>query len=328
MRGDKTARERLDACDSGYHHGMSAESVPRASMRVLRRVRTPELGLYTLFAVATGCSLLLLVVPRAIAPIELPTLTLPAAEVEQVIRDDARRAASAPRSAVAHELRQRFHQFGASEVTALGDARLDIQRRRMLHYLHDRVIASDGAAAILALRAQALAELESALDGRLPAAEVSGVLGVFPNVLSEHRVTRDGEELAPHFVLRTLYKARWNRLFDLPIDSDFARVERIAYFGWLGLHAENLPLAARRLALTKYAAAGGPHASEAQGVLAFLDRDFGQAAGQLERAYAQDHSLRLRNYLRGARVAGNKPADGDSAPSNGVASSPASPTRP
>jgi hypothetical protein len=323
-----TGSERSHARDSGYHRGMNAESVPRASMRVLRRARTPELGLYVLFVAAIGCSLVLLVVPRAIAPIELPTLTLPAAEVAQVMSDDARRAAAAPHSAEARELMQRFHQFGASEVSALEDARLGLQRRRLLHHLHDRVVAADGAAGALALRAQALAELEAALDARLPQNQVSGVLGVFANVLSEHGVTRNGEELAPHFVLRTLYKARWNRLLDLPIDSDFARVERVAYFGWLGLHAENLPLAARRQALIQYAAAGGPHAAEAQGVLAFLDHDYALAASELERAYAQDHSLRLRNYLRGARVAGSATADASPGPSDRVASSPAPPTQP
>jgi len=279
---------------------------PRAPWRAL----SPEFALYALLALSSGCALLLLIIPRPIAPVELPILTLPAAEVAQVMREDSRRAAAAPHSDIARELMQRYHQFGANEVVAMEDVRLGTQRRRLLHHLYERLVAADGAAAALALRAKALGELEAALDARLPEAQVEGVMGVFANVLTEHRVTRHGEELAPHFVLRTLYKARWNRLLDLPADFSFERVERLAYFGWLGLHADNLSLTLRRQALIEYAAAGGSQASEAQGVLAFLDHDYATAISQLERAYAAASSLRLRNYLRGAQVAAAASPDG------------------
>jgi hypothetical protein len=310
---------------SGYHRGMTAESVSDTAGKARRRTRSAEPALYALFALTIGCALVLLVVPRAIAPSELPTLTLPAAAVDRVMREDARRATAAPSSAPARELVQRFLEFGASEVAAIEDARLGIQRRRVLHHLYDRVVAADGAAAALDLREQALARFEAALDLRLPKAQVNGVMGVFANVLSEHRATRNGDEVAPHFVLRTLYKARWNRMMDLAADFGFAPVERVAYFGWLGIHADNLPLSARRQALLKYAAAGGPHAAEAQGVLAFLDHDYVQSIAALEHAYAEAPSLRLRNYLRGARVAaglsGGPSAEG-SGPNVGVASVP------
>jgi hypothetical protein len=301
---------------------MAAESVSGIAGTARRRTRSPEAALYALFVLVIGCALVLLVLPRAIAPTELPTLRLPAAAVAEVMRDDARRASAAPRSAPALELVQRFQEFGASEIAGIEDARLGIQRRRVLHHLYERVVAADGASAALMLREQALGQLEAALDLRLPKPQVNGVMGVFANVLSEHRATRNGEEVAPHFVLRTLYKARWNRMLDLAADFGFAPVERVAYFGWLGIHADNLPLSARRQALLKYAAAGGPHASEAQGVLAFLDHDYTQSIVALERAYAEAPSLRLRNYLRGARVAAGA-SDGSTAegldPNAGVA---------
>ena len=63
------------------------------------------------------------------------------------------------------------------------------------------------------------------------------------------------------------------------------------------------PLDARRQALQKYAAVSGPHADEALGVLAFLDKDYAHAVEALGRAQTREPGLRLRNYLNGARVA-------------------------
>ena len=268
-----------------------------------QKARSPELALYGLFALCVACALLLLSLPRAIAPTEFPSLTLSAADVALAIRDDARLAASAPNSPAARELNSRFAEFGATELAAIEDARLSSQRRRLLHHLFSRVVAESGEASALALRSLALSKFEAALDARLPADQVPGTMGIFANVLSEHRATRDGEELAPHFVLRTLYKARWNVMLELEPDFRMTRVERRAYFGWLGMHAENLPLGRRREALLKYAAVGGPNALEAVGVLAFLDHDFQHAKAALERAYAAAPSLRLRNYIRGVSVA-------------------------
>jgi hypothetical protein len=268
-----------------------------------RGLRSPVVALYVSFGLAVSCALLLALLPRAIAPTELPALTLPAAEVAQALRDDARRVAAAPQSDAAHELTRLFFDFGGTEIAALEDRQLAGQRRRLLHYAFDRVVAAHGKQGAQALRESALAQFESALDLQLPAAQVKGVLGVFPSVLEQHKATYEGEELAPHFVMRTLYKARWNLMNGLEVDWAFARVERIAYFGWMGLHAENLSLDARRQALQKYAAAAGPHADEALGVIAFLDKDYPHAVEALTRAQSLEPCLRLRNYLSGAQLA-------------------------
>jgi hypothetical protein len=265
--------------------------------------RSPGVALYLSFALAVVCALVLSFLPRSIVPSELPALTLPAAEVAQVLRDDARRAAAAPKSDSANELVRMFLEFGRSEIAALEDPQLAGQRRRMLHHTFDRVVAAHGTEGAQALREQVLARFERALDLQLPAAEANALLGVFPNVLEQHKALHDGEEVAPHFVMRTLYKARWNHLLGLDVDWSFVRVERVAYFGWMGLHADNLPLDARRQALQKYAAAAGPHADEALGVLAFLDKDYAHAVEALARAQTREPGLRLRNYLSGARVA-------------------------
>ena len=274
------------------------------AVRAARRGWAPaSASLYGLFGLAVACSLLLASLPRAITPSELPGLVLPEREVEKVIANDTTRASAAPETAAGAELMRLFLEFGQSEIAALENASLAELRRRALRRAYDRVIAADGAEAALALRARALARFEDALALRLTAAQLPAVLGVFPNVLAQHRATYDGEEIAPHFVLRTLYKARWNIMVGLPVDFEFARVEKLAYFGWMGLSADNLPLSVRRQALQSYAAAGGANAAEAQGVLAFLDKDFATAIDQLERAHAERPSLRLRNYLQGAHVA-------------------------
>jgi hypothetical protein len=260
-------------------------------------------ALYVSFALAVACALVLAFLPRSIVPSEMPALTLPAAEVAQVLRDDARRAAAAPKTDPANELVRMFVEFGKSEIAALENPPLASQRRHLLHHAFDRVVAAHGTEGAQALRELLLARFESALDLQLPAKQASALLGVFPNVLEQHKVLQDGEEVAPHFVMRTLYKARWNHLLGLDVDWNFVRIERVAYFGWMGLHADNLPLDARRQALQKYAAASGPHADEALGVLAFLDKDYAHAVEALARAQAREPGLRLRNYLSGARVA-------------------------
>ena len=264
------------------------------------------------------CGLALLSIPRAVEPSELPILTLTAAEVDAVMADDARLAA-APLTDSAKKLMQVYISFGESENAAFETPSLLRQRRSTLHHMHETVIAEGGEQAGRALCAHALEQFEAALNSRpgVRPDDIKGLMGVFPNVLAQHLATRDGLEIAPHFVIRTLYKARWNLMHDLPPDAGFAAIEKRAYFGWLGLHAENLPLRERREALISYAAAGGAQAAEAQGVLAFLEHDYTRAVDYLGRAYDASPSLRLRNYVRGAQVAAEQlRPKGDSATAN------------
>ena len=282
-----------------------------------RLLQSPEFLLYALFVVSVSCALVLLSLPRAIAPLELPALVLPAAAVQRVLQQDARRAAAAPKTPASRDFEQRYLEFGASEIAAIDNIHLATLRRRKLNHLWKRVAAESGELGALAMRAKALEQFEAALDSRLPKTQSDGLLGVFANVLIEHRATRAGRELAPHFVMRTLYKARWNLMADLAPDFRFEPIESMAYFGWLGIHADNLPIVRRREALQKYAAAGGNAAAEAQGVLAFLDHDYAQARALLSHAYAAAPTLRLRNYVRGVGVAttlDGAPATANAAP--------------
>jgi hypothetical protein len=175
--------------------------------------------------------------------------------------------------------------------------------RLLLAQGYQQVARESGQAAALALRSVAVERLEAALALRLPDAETERVLGLFPEALARYGVTRNGFEIAPHFVMRTLYKARWNLAMGLAPEFELQPVEREAYHGWLALHSANLAPEARSLALQRYSSAGGGQIAEARGVLAFLSHDYRQAAAALEQAYRESPSLRIRNWLRGAQVA-------------------------
>ncbi|HET8936210.1 MAG TPA: hypothetical protein VFN67_22355 [Polyangiales bacterium] len=261
------------------------------------------LQLFGLWLVVTLAGIALIALPRAVAPLELPVLTLNAEDVSAQEREDAELAANAPNTAKAKALMADYLNFGEAEIMVVAQPMLLEQRRRMLRLEQEAVVAESGPKAGQAMRALALSKFEAALSGELPKTELKGVLGIFPHVLMQHLVTRDGLELGPHFVVRTLYKARWNRMCGLLPEAELSQIERRAYFGWMGLHAANLPIRERRQALLGYAAAGGVEADQALGVLAFMDHDYVRAVDSLERAYAQKGNLRLRNYLRGARVA-------------------------
>ena len=279
--------------------------------------RRTGLALFGLLLAAAAAGMLLICLPRAVEPSELPALLLDPAEVAAQEQADAQDA-KAPSTPDAEQLSALFQSFGETEVVMLDSPQLRDQRRRTLHRLAERLRQQAGPRAVLGVRARALAKLEAALAGELQQSEVKGWLGVFPNVLQHYQATHDGLELAPHFVVRTLYKARWNKLCSFPPDADLSKVERQAYFGWLGLHATNLSVRERRQALLGYAAAGGEHADQAQGVLAYLDRDYAGAEKALERAYALSPNLRLRNYLRGARVAAGRSGGAVTAQAPGV----------
>lgn len=273
-----------------------------------------SLQLLILWLAAIFAGLLLIALPRAVAPLELPALVLDGQAVQAQQQEDARMAAAAPQTQRAESLWAMYLKFGETEVVTLDQPQFLEQRRIALRHARQLLIDESGPVAATAMRAFALSRFEAALAGELPKSELKGILGVFPHALVQHQVTRDGIELAPHFVVRTLYKARWNRMCGLEPEAELSRIEKRAYFGWMGLHAANLSIRERENGLLGYAAAGGAHAEQALGVLAFVDGDFGRAAHSLERAYAKQASLRLRNYLRGAQVAANRLAGPTDAP--------------
>jgi hypothetical protein len=265
--------------------------------------RSPEFSLYALLALTIVCLLVLCIVPRALAPTDTPALVLDRAQVAQQVRTDALNAATAPKTPATKAFIESFLALGDIENQTVEHAASPRVQRQSLARSFQKLVHDAGEPAALKMRSAAVERLEAALSLRLSDAEAQRVLGLFPDAIAHHRVTQDGFEVAPHFVLRTLYKARWNIAMGLAPDYKLAPVELQAYHGWLALHATNLGPEPRSLALRSYAAAGGHGIAEAHGVLAFLSNDYKEAVTALERAEKESPSLRIRNWLRGAHVA-------------------------
>lgn len=204
----------------------------------------------------------------------------------------------------AEELEALFLECGRAERRPLEASDRVQARRQKIQQAVQRALSRDGPDVLNVMRAVAVEALADVLAGRASEDMTQARLGTFPNLLAYHHVTRNGQILAPQFVVRTLYKARWNTLHGRPHPEGFSPIEGQAYFGWLALHADRISLAERLAALPEYAAAGGRRVQEAAGVLWYLQGDFGRSAAALNRAHAIDRSLRVGNYARGARQAG------------------------
>jgi hypothetical protein len=272
-------------------------------MRGARLTQSPEFMLYALCVTTMACVLLLCALPRALAPVDVPPLVLDRAAVAEVERADKAARARVPRTDDARALADGLLLLGDAENEMLDKGPTAEGQRQILGRMFQKFVQAHGLETALALRSDAVERLESALRLQLSDAETERVLGMFPEAIAQHSVTHDGIEIAPHFVMRTLYKARWNIAMGLAPDYKLAPVELQAYHGWLALHTTFLSPEPRGVALQQYGAAGGRHVAEARGVLAFLSHDYKHAVAAFEEAYRQSPTLRLRNWLRGAQVA-------------------------
>lgn len=256
-----------------------------------------------LLTLTTACAGLLLAQPRHVAPLELPSLLLPADAVAAVIAKDESAARQAPRSAAAQAFEKLLDEQGRIETLGRESSDRYAARRAALVESYRTLAREVGETTALRLRAKAVERLEDALDLRIDTTHARAVIGAFNSVLDRESASRDGYLVAPRFVVRTLYKARWNILAGLPPEYAFERIERRAFFGWQALHCDELPLQKRVAALHEYGLAGGDHVEEALGILLFRLGDYAQSASALETAYRKQGSLRLRNNLLAARSA-------------------------
>ena len=145
-------------------------------------------------------------------------------------------------------------------------------RRALARARHDRLletlaqtVAAHGPEARRALRAADLERAMAALRQEGP--ERDRELGGLVPALERYDMVRSGQQVAPDFVVRTVFKARWNGAHARPLTEELSPVELRAYWGWLALEAVSAPLPRRLEAVTAYTQAGGAHGSEAQGVL-------------------------------------------------------------
>ena len=281
---------------------------PSLTARALRSL-SPEMSLYALFLLANVSALLLGFVPRSVAPGQPPSLRLSEPEVRAQIAADRQAAKGASNEPFALEVDAVFLKHGEAEQELVDELGRYKKRLEVLADGHGRLLETIGADGIVAQRARAVERFEAAIALRLPEEQVRGVMGSLPLQLAKAHMTRDGEITAPHFVLRTMYKARWNVLHGRKPEEHMSAIEQRAYGGWLGLHADAAPSVKRLEALEAYASSDPGDAAEATGVVLFKVGRFEEAALAFEQVHAERSNLRARNWAKLSRVMAKRMRD-------------------
>jgi hypothetical protein len=257
--------------------------------------RSPALSTLMLFVVVVSCTGLLLWQPRRIALTQMPPLVLPAGPVRDALAAEEKAAAAAPATELAVQLDRQWLEGGRIERDGDEPQYSRLARWQRAHRLYGKVVKESGEDAALALRARAVERLDDAIDLKLKPELASDVMGDFALLLEREGCARRGELLAPRFVVRLLYKARWNIGHKLPPDYRFTSIEKRAYFGWQALHADRLPAEQRMRALDAYRRHGGRRVDEAAGVLLRKSQQAHMASAVFSAAYRSSPTLRLRN---------------------------------
>lgn len=251
-----------------------------------------------------ACTALLFGQARAVVPRELPSLVLDAHAVAAALRADAALAKRVPKSEHADKLTALWREQSIADAAGEEPEYARLVRMDDLFFEYEALKREVGEPVALALRAAVLEQVDAALDGELPIDEAREVLGGFPTMLAREGCTRDGEIVAPRFVLRTLIKARWNLSHNLAPDHAFVQIEHLAFYGWQALHADRLPPERRLNALEAYSKYGGKRVAQSAGVLLYRGGAFLAASEALAAAHKQTGNLRLRNAALGAAPAG------------------------
>ena len=266
-----------------------AEAKVNSSETPERRM-TPSGARLIVAVTAAGCAAVLLAIPQPVIPTEGPGLRLDRSAVSAVL--DAESNAPAPSGEHVTKLLELHAEQGRVERTEGESRQAFAARERAIR----EAIAQLSDDEIDALRARAMQRLGPALAGEVSEDEQAEVLGSFPRMLERYGAARDGEVVAPDFVVRTLYKGRWNGIHRRELTEGFAQVELQAYWGWLALHAESAPLGRRLEGLELYRRAGGGHADEARAYLAFRNEQEARASATYAEIFESRGDLRARNH--------------------------------
>lgn len=275
------------------------ENVPRVQGRAF----TSTLAL---LSAGVACAVVLIAVPRPV-PLALPALVLPAAEVRAALARDRELAARAPTTPTAVAMYDLLLVAGRQELGRPAPGGPWQYRARRTE---KQALAEFGEAGVRALRARATERFMRALAGKLEdAAEAEGLCGGQRDLLMQHGyLSLGGRFLAPALSVRATYKGRWNMIFGRAPSFDLSPIERLAYEGFRGLEARNMPEDQRGLALAAYAEAGGRRGAEALAIWAAFR---GQSGALVERGRSSGvvtTELRLRNMALGVLAARSLPA--------------------
>jgi hypothetical protein len=233
--------------------------------------------------------------PEPAGPSEMPPLLLDPREVAAQIRADAQLASRAPSGDRAEERRSRYLEINTAEHAGSGGS---LARAQQLDAIVRAIAEEHGDDAVAAMRSHDLERLEPALRGELAATERIAELGAFVRMMQRYGLARGERQVAPRIVVRTLFKARWNALHGLELVQGFSAIERQAYWGWLALRGETVPLERRLDALDHYRRAGGAGHLEARAVLLYDEGRLEEARTAFEAAAAHEPSFRLANHAR------------------------------
>ena len=215
-------------------------------------------------------------------------------------REDERRARTAPEGERAERLRELYAEYSRAEVRGAETRAEAMARMGAIQRATRELLREDGEEALWALRAEATLKLQRAMEGELEEVERDALLGTFPEALAQYHAVVDGELVAPAFVARTLFVGRWNAAHGLRPVEGMGEAELRAYWGWLALEAEDVPVEQRLVALQGYEDAGGHPVTEARAVLLFEAGHMLQAGEAFQLAYEEEGTLRLRNHALAA----------------------------
>ncbi|QQR90599.1 MAG: hypothetical protein IPJ88_02315 [Myxococcales bacterium] len=267
---------------------------------------TPLTIAFVVVAIASAISLIAL--PRETEPSYTPLLRLKQSDIDKTLSASAELARKTPTSSESKALQSLFKEQGLSESGRLTHQNLRAvasKRRKVFRKTVEALIAKSGNDALAALRAKALQPLEQLMATTENSKQRDALLGSFPLMLERYGLVRNAKVIAPFFVIRTLYKARWNFIHSLKATDGFNRVESQAYQGWLALQARDAPLELRLGAAEAFDALHGLDREEALGALLFKAGHYERAAQQFERSWQASQSIRLRNHMLAARAKSN-----------------------
>ncbi len=287
----------------GEQDGAAVSETREYEDTAARRARTGARAALVLTIVAPALLVWAWSRPAPAPPREVPPLVLDPHEVDAVRMSDATLSTAAPEGERASERRRLYREVNAAERLGTDPPGRGEARRLELERALADLVEAHGDEARATTRASDLGRLDHALRGEVSDAQRDADIGGFVAMMSRYELLRDGRQVAPRFVVRTLFAARWNVMHGLELTDGFSDAERRAYWGWLALRAESAPLELRLDALERYAEVGGSHVEEARGVLLYDAGRMDEAAEAFERAYAEIPTFRLRNHALACREA-------------------------
>lgn len=254
------------------------------------------------FVAASAAGTLAVAWPAPVQPREMPALVLERNETDAVAGSDAANAARFSANEITAQLEALLRENNVAEVRGPENGNTQSLRAANLRALSTDLERESGEQALIALRAKDVIAFEHAIAAA-PLERHAELVGSLPRVTERYGITREGVLVAPAFVLRTLFKARWNNLIGKAPTWQLAPVEVRAYYGWLITGAEGAALSDRIRAFSDYVEAGGGRGDEIAGLLYLQAGQNESAKEAFLRALDAHFDFRLRNYTLSVPVA-------------------------